>query len=252
MVHNGQEKVETPGNGSEPSEVIRQLREDIENGKHWYIALLEAIRRWGLPEEIHGERQFCYLIADEAFDWLVLAERLCLELESLIPAHEATSLLFSGEPPLDLSLDQFKELIGPVKYRAYLNFLYGVTVEEALIYAVEQEVQKEQMARCYREDRRVSEDIYQRIYGATQTELLRRFRAEKGREQSTTISLGELKEFTYWLFKERLRRCDKARIASDTRKALDHLRQQRELQGLRQQLLEESTRDTTPPEVVIG
>ena len=34
------------------------------------------------------------------------------------------------------------------------------------------------------------------------------------------IALGEWKAFTYWLFKQRLRRQDKARVASDTRKGL--------------------------------
>jgi len=32
-----------------------------------------------------------------------------------------------------------------------------------------------------------------------------------------------MKEFTYWLFKYRLKHCDKARVASDTKKALDWL-----------------------------
>ena len=35
-----------------------------------------------------------------------------------------------------------------------------------------------------------------------------------------------MKEFTYWLFKYRLKRCEKARIASDTKKALDYLKKQ--------------------------
>jgi hypothetical protein len=35
------------------------------------------------------------------------------------------------------------------------------------------------------------------------------------------MSLSELKEFTYWLFKYRLKHNDKERVASDTRKALD-------------------------------
>jgi hypothetical protein len=37
------------------------------------------------------------------------------------------------------------------------------------------------------------------------------------------MSMSESKEFTYWLFKYRVARSDKARIASDTRKGLDQL-----------------------------
>ena len=33
-------------------EVIRQMKEDIAAGRHWYIALLEAIGRWQLAEEV--------------------------------------------------------------------------------------------------------------------------------------------------------------------------------------------------------
>ncbi len=54
--------------------------------------------------------------------------------------------------------------------------------------------------------------------------MLRRFRKKRGYPQLKSISLTELKEFTYWLFKHRLKQCDKAKVASDTKKALDWLR----------------------------
>jgi len=66
-------------------------------------------------------------------------------------------------------------------------------------------------------------EVYRRIYGATRAVLLKRFRREKGYPHLKSISLTELKEFTYWLFKYRLKQCDKARIASDTKKALQQL-----------------------------
>jgi len=53
--------------------------------------------------------------------------------------------------------------------------------------------------------------------------LLKHFRREKGYHQLMSISLTELKEFTYWLFKYRLEQCEKARVASDTKKALEQL-----------------------------
>jgi hypothetical protein len=39
------------------------------------------------------------------------------------------------------------------------------------------------------------------------------------------MSVTQLKEFTYWLFKYRLKTSDKAKIASDTKKGLDALHQ---------------------------
>ena len=85
------------------------------------------------------------------------------------------------------------------------------------------EVRKEQQNLGYNNEDNIAGEAYRRIYGATQTVLLKRFRREKGYPQLRSISLAELKEFTYWLFKYRLEHCDKARVASDTKKALKWL-----------------------------
>ena len=204
--------------------VIRYLEQAITGGKHWYIALLEAIGLWTVAEEVHNQRRYCYLIAGEAFDWLLLAERLCQAVDGLLPDDEKTALLFHGQPPLNLTVDKFKELIGGGKYHQYLNYFYGITVEEALILAVQEEVRKERRTSGYsNREHDVVGEVYRRIYGATKPVLLKRFRREKGYPHLKSISLTELKEFTYWLFKYRLKQCDKARIASDTKKALQQL-----------------------------
>ena len=205
-------------------EAIRHLKQAIASGKHWYIALLEAIGLWQAAEETVNGRSYRYLIADEAFDWLLLSERLCQEVDGLLPGEEKVALLFHGKPPLELATDEFKKLIGSHKYQRYLNYFYGITAEEALIQAVEDEVRKERRALGQGKERDTSDEAYRRIYGATQRELLRHFRCEKGYSQSRSIGLAELKEFTYWLFKYRLKNCDKARVASDTKKALKWLK----------------------------
>ena len=66
----------------------------------------------------------------------------------------------------------------------------------------------------------MNDNVYRRIYGADELSLLERFRKENGYPQSDSIVLTELDEFTYWLFKYRLAHCDRARVASDTKKAL--------------------------------
>jgi len=202
---------------------IRHLKQAIKSGQHWYIALLEAIELWTTAEEIHNGRRYCYLIDDEAFDWLLLAERLCQAVDGLLPDDEQTALLFHGKPPLNLTNNKFKELIGSTKYHQYLNYFYGITVEEALILAVREEVRKERRTLGLNKETDYDDEVYRRIYGATKAMLLKRFRREKGYRQLKSISLTELKEFTYWLFKYRLKQCDKARVASDTKKALEQL-----------------------------
>jgi len=206
------------------TEAIRYLKQAIIGGKHWYIALLEAIGLWTDGEEIYNGRHYRYLIDGEAFDWLLLAERLCQAVDGLLPDDERIALLFHGEPPIRLTKEKFKKLIGSDKYHQYLNYFYGIIVEEALIQAVQEEVRKERRISGYNNEQNLPNEVYRRIYGATKAILLKRFRKEKSHPRLKSISLTELKEFTYWLFKYRLKQCDKARVASDTKKALEQLR----------------------------
>ncbi len=203
--------------------IIDDLREDVEAGFPWYRALLDAIARWPLPQELVGGRYYRYLIGGEAFDWLTLAERLLNEIAPLVPEAEQMALLFHGRPPVEDSAEEFRSAIGEAKYRAHLNYLYGVVVEEALQLSVEEDLHKELRCCAWGQDRRVDESVFQRIYGRPREELLEAFREELGRPQAAEIGFGELQEFTYWLFKYRVRQCDGARVASDTRRGLVQL-----------------------------
>jgi len=208
------------------AEAIRHLEQEIAGGRHWYIALLEAMGLWSSSVEDHNGMIYRYLIAGEAFDWLLLAERLCEAVGGLLPVEEKEALLFDARPPLKLGLEEIKSLIGQSKYRQYLNYFYGVTVEQALAVAVEDEVLKERRVSGFNKDIDVSNEAYRRIYGETRQALLKRFRKETGYPQLQSITLAEMKEFAYWLFRHRLEQCERARVASDTRKALGYLKQQ--------------------------
>jgi hypothetical protein len=203
--------------------IIADLQADIEAGLPWYRSLLDAIARWPLPQELVRGRFYRYLIGGEAFDWLTLAERLLEEVQALVPEPERMALLFHARPPVEELADTFRAAIGEAKYRAHLNYLYGVVVEEALQLSVEEDLHKELRCCAWGQDRRVDESVYQRIYGRSREDLLAAFREELGRPQSAEIGLGELQEFTYWLFKYRVRQCDGARVASDTRRGLVQL-----------------------------
>jgi hypothetical protein len=144
-------------------EALQHLKQAVAAGKHWYIALLEAMGLWCSSAEIYQGRSYHYLIDGEAFDWLSLAERLCLEVDGLIPEEEKVALLFAGKPPLELTPEEFRNLIGNAKYRTYLNYLYGVIVEEELHLAVEEEVRKEQLSSGFSREDRLQEEVYKRI-----------------------------------------------------------------------------------------
>jgi hypothetical protein len=226
-------------------QLLANLCQEIADGKPWFIALMQAIARWPLPEETIGKRRYRYLVGGEAFDWLLLAERLCDALGELIPQEEHEALLFFGQPPLDLSEEEFRRLMGHAKYRAHLNYLYGVTLEEMLHLVIEEDVSKEQRSRVWENHLSVDEEAFQHLYGRARQDLLCQFRQEQGMADHATVSLAETKEFTYWLFKYRLRYCDPARVACDTRRALAMLRR---LEPCRARCLGNTLRE--PPSII--
>ena len=207
------------------AEAIGHLRRSLELGHDWPVAILEAMALWTAPEEDFQGRRLKYFIEGEAFDWLMLAERLCKSVDGLLPQHEVEELLFTGQFPASFDNSRFKDLLGVEKYRGYLNYFYGVTAEEMLLAAVEREVLKRHISNGYRHRKDLSEEAYDVIYRARRSELLEKYWEEKGLPSAETMTLTESKEFTYWLFKYRFDHSDKAKTASDTRKALGHLQE---------------------------
>lgn len=201
-------------------QALLRLKQSLKEGQHWYLALLDAMSLWGSGEEVYQERRYGYLVGGEAFDLLLLAERLYQEVKTSVPVDEAESLLFRAEPPLDLSREEFRRRLGAAKHRAHLNFFYGVIVEGALLLAVQAEVRKEQFSGGFFSEDEVFEQAYHRVYGESLEQLLKQFRKERKQRWKNSIILEEQQEFTYWLFKGRLKRAESARMASDTRKAL--------------------------------
>lgn len=207
----------------EPEEVA-QFRAAVSEGRPWHLALLEAIGKWALAEEEVEGRRYRYLLLGEAFDWLLLAERLCASANSLIPDEEQERLLFEGLLPAEVGEGELRGLLGSTKYSGLLNYWYGVVVEEALQLVAEEEVRKEHRGRGLPDSEDFPEEGFRRLYGDTKSNLLKLFRKEMGYPSGRSASLTELKEFTYWLFKQRVRSSEPARVASDTRKGLARLR----------------------------
>ena len=230
-------------------EALLHLKSAAQSDAPWYQTLLEAIGLWTLPWEVYQGRRYDYLIKGEALDWLVLAERLCAQMDGAIPPEAEELLLFHGVLPPEVTPETFREFIGPTKYRAYLNYWYGVTVEEALQLAVEEEVRKRHRAKGYPDSEDFNEEAFTNLYDESRTALLAEFHRETntepptatdGDEPSCDLTLTELKSFTYWLFKLRFNRWDPARVASDTRKGIKRL-----------QLLEDTSVTITSPHPIL-
>jgi 8-oxo-dGTP pyrophosphatase MutT (NUDIX family) len=214
----------------EDADPVEAFLRALDAGEPWFEALMQAIAVWERPAEDVGGHRYEYLVGGEAFDWLLLAQRLLDAAGERIPVDAAARLLFHAAPPdgdgRAIEDARLQQLIGDAKHRAHLNYVYGVTVEEALHYAVELDVAKERANLAVRnrwEDGDEPDPVYQRIYGRTRASLLADFREERGAPPRGRIALDELREFHYWLFKYRVKHAEPARVASDTRKALAQL-----------------------------
>ncbi len=214
--------------GLSPEDVILQFRAQLAAGATWYRALLEAMGRWIPAEEWYRDRRFKYMVGGEAFDWLLLAERLCDEASGYIPERDLDRLLFHGLLPEELPEDELRDLLGVSKYRAYLNFYYGVVLEETLQLAAEEYVRKRHLARGFSDSEELMEEAFRNLYTMTRTELLDEFRKEARLGTRQGLNLTDLKEFTYWLHKRRVNYWDPARVAYDTRLAILRLEALRE------------------------
>ena len=208
----------------EDVEALAHLIGALERGVDWPTAMLQAMSLWCTATETIGERRNNYFIGGEAFDWLLMAERLCDAAGDLIPDDEREALLFAGRFPESFDSENFKELLGVQKHSGYLNYYYGVVVEEALQLAVELEVQKRAISNGNQYQVDFSEEAFARLYRRSRTELFQEFCEKMGYIDKGTASLSQCKEFLYWLFKYRMYISDKAKVASDTRKGIAQLR----------------------------
>ncbi len=210
-----------------PESLLATFHAQLHAGRPWFDAMLDCISEWDVPREMLDGREYVYLIEHEAFDWLLLAERICDSAPpGLLPRHEVEDLLVEESPPVALSEIEFQERLGTAKYWAHLNFLYGVRVEQALHLAMERILQKERSGLSFSHARQeLDSDVFGRIYGSRQADLLREFRTHANRADADPerIEHAEWQAFTYWLFRRRLERQDPARVASDTRQGLEML-----------------------------
>jgi hypothetical protein len=199
---------------------IAHLKNALAEGMNWVPALLESMALWTLPEEVYQNHHHRYLLDGEAFDWLLLAKRLLAEVDDLVPEEEKRYLLFSGDVSDSLTEEEFKNLLGPQKYSAYLNYWYGIVVEEALIQSAQEEERKQLHSGGVSASFAITDGAFRRVYGQEREELHRQFREEKGYSVASSFTATEAKEFTYWLFKYRLIHSEGERVASDTRKGI--------------------------------
>ena len=202
------------------SESMKYFKNSLSQGKEWVSELIKSMSLWTLEEEVYNSKNNKYLIDGEAFDWLLLARRLLDAIGDLVPTTEKNRLLLSEDISDLMSQDEFRNLLGPEKYSAYLNYWYGIVVEEAVIRSAEEEEGKGMPRSGKIGKARIRQKAYEKLYGLNQEELYNTFLSDKGYQKTPSFNVGIAKEFTYWLFKYRLVNSEGERVASDTRKGL--------------------------------
>ena len=140
---------------------------------------------WTVPRETLDQVETDYLIGGKRSIGCCWRSVCCGGVPaSFLPSDEVERLLFDGVLPAEITEAHFKSALGPEKYRAHLNFFYGVVVEEALWYAVEREVEKERGVRGLHGLGGVQDVIAERLYRASFGALLSRFQ-RRARTQQT-------------------------------------------------------------------
>ena len=207
--------------------VIKKWLHALQSGTPWSTALFEAIGDWPIAEEYFDGRYFAYLIDNEAFDWLLLAERMINQAIGMVPIEEAERLLFHGELPLGITEEDIQKAFGEPKYHAHLNYFYGVVIEEALWQATESDLIKQNGIKGFQTESGFNNDVFEILYGAPFKKLFSEFYRSKKRRLPIKHKLSEIKSFSYWCFKRRVANSDNSRVASDTKKGLEILKRMR-------------------------
>ncbi len=250
-------KPESPATTTEEAlAAISRLKSCIGDAENdWKLEVLQAIADWPLAnEDVKGEK-FEYLIGGEAFNWRLLAQRLIGECGSAIPEDTLWEWLLDPVLFAGFEEPEFMRAVGVDKFRAHLSYFYGVTVEQALLVAVEEEVSHRRIGNGRQLSDGSLELAYEMLYGSAREQLWGVFKLESGvqavREgwrHRDEHSLGSEDAFIYWLFKLRMEKSDPAKIASDTRKGLAKLERMRQNDTRRKTMLQsdEMLRQTQP------
>ena len=205
-------------------EILGKLKQDLAARRNPGESLLAACSKWSLSAEMVDGVYYEYVLAQEAFDLISLMNRLAIDCKGLIPAKDLSDAVFGDEYELVSAGENLRGLLGPVKYNQYLNYFYGVLLEEILIFAIEDEVRKMYTSNGFRNVARETDIALTRLYGASERALLDRYCQESGFDLiEDEMSITQKKEFTYWLFKFRMRSAEPAKAASDVSKALNYL-----------------------------
>ena len=197
------------------TKLIQELRNEVSRGENWQKSIAQYIGLWTEEEEFYRGYKYIYLIDDEALDWLTLTERLVSSIKSYITKEEYNYVSTSGLLPDKDIYKYIKETIPKKKLSQMRNFYYGIIIENLIYNYKILEYQKNTIVV---EDN--DQKFYEEIYNKPIEVLYEMFYKEKKTINKNKLNFHELKLFSYWLFKYRLKHSDKTKMAHETNTAL--------------------------------
>ena len=144
----------------------------------WRTAVLMAIGRWPTASEVVDGERYDYLLAGEAFDWKLLAQRIWTCLPNSIPQDEWGSWISSQSRSGDWKSRNSRTFSEWINTGASELFLRG-NGRTGLVTAVGEEIAKGRVAGGRAPNQESRDDAYLRLYGSSQKVLWYDFIASK-------------------------------------------------------------------------
>ncbi len=141
---------------------------------------------------------------------MTLTERLGSAIKSYLNKEKYHELIFTGLLPNKSSYEYMKKIISRNKLSQMRNFYYGIIIEDLIYVQKSQQYLKKSLYNTN------NYDGYEEIYGKNINLLFKQFAKNIKFAKKNTINLYTYKEFTYWLFKYRIKNSDETKVASDT------------------------------------
>ena len=200
---------------------INQLNDSFDSDELLVETFMKIIGQWPLKSENFDNIEYQYWVNDEAFNWHLLASRLIFSITETTNKQILNELLHSTYLLPGSDQGKIINLFPPDKYRAHLNFIYGVVLEEVIICFNEMEKHKDVINQFHASD--VINAVYLDLYGYNFSEFIRIYEFEKKIKLDKFDSLYSHYDFLYWSWKYRLKKSTPEKIAYDSQSGINFL-----------------------------
>lgn len=189
--------------------------------KDWHAAGISMVGAWPVTTDNSPNKLVYRLIGGEAMDWRQVI-KLGHEADStLFEKYDVASWLRNSDIHGDVGAHEFTDCLGEERYKAHLNFFYGVKVERSLLSVTVDDLVKNVVSCGGPANSVTRRQAYKELYGVTYIELKSQFQ-QYLKDSGIQVDLSDIEaEFRYWLFKFRLNNSERVKTASDTKRGLD-------------------------------